>query len=482
MEALWRYWAILAASVVGALALSFPQLWILAPLSLALFFYDLWHEVDSPRAALLHGLVFGAATALAGLWWIWNVLPFDWLGYADFSTGAYAVGIVWVVLSLILSIPVSLAGLFIYYTRSSPVSVFLTPLAWFFAEYGKMWAFGLMFYGNQGLLGPHFSLVAFGYLLAENDYLLQLAFPFGIWALTFLTASIGSFLAITVKEWRHFSWSTYTLALILVVALSLPLLSYSVPSTGTTLRVAAVSAKNTLGTPEEFANIYRALLVSTASSTPDIVVMPEGTVLNALVPPEKRAEFFASVFGTRDVLVATGGHVTDTDGTERSILYYDTATTTLATYRRIFLMPIGQYLPLIPGLLFQHFAEAKVSNYFLTWPFVSRGDTLVATAYQGVTIGGLLCSDSVSPYLSKQLANNSGARIIINPSNPTWFHVSPSLYRKELEIAKVHAVESRVYYVEATKGSASFIVSPRGDVITESPWDADSYAVADLTL
>ncbi len=103
-----------------------------------------------------------------------------------------------------------------------------------------------------------------------------------------------------------------------------------------------------------------------------------------------------------------------------------------------------------------------------------------AVSLKGVKIGGLLCSDLLSPSLYPSLVREGSAEVLVNLANQFWFHNSRILYWKTLQLARVHAVQSRTPFVLANNAAPSFVLDRQGNVLVESRWGETSVLYASL--
>jgi apolipoprotein N-acyltransferase len=105
---------------------------------------------------------------------------------------------------------------------------------------------------------------------------------------------------------------------------------------------------------------------------------------------------------------------------------------------------------------------------------------LIAVPFKDSVVGGLVCSDFLSPVLNRELAHLHGATVLVNSANPAWFHDSRILYTKTIQVSKVHAVQNRAYYLQASNGSPSFAIDPTGKIIAETAWKETTVLPVDL--
>lgn len=441
------------ASLLGGIGTLLPSLWFLAPVGLAFLLYLVWFRVDSTWKAAFSGFVFGLIQGGAGVWWLWHMVPLPLPSEVGIPAHYALAGLVWFVTAVLSGFASALVTALLYVLRSNTFIALIAGGAWVLGEELRMWLFALYSWGPGSLLGPHFSQTAIGYALAEQAYLLQLAEFGGVRFLTFACVVLAAFFALIVK-----GREAYVRAAVAAFLCALLLLLPSVGKTTSPLTEPLSLAVMPAG---------EASLTDAIAYEPDIVVFPEST--RSL--PEEGATRSAFpdhevlVLGTRHVPVGTGS------ASYAELVYESSSSGTLGVYRKMFLMPQGEYYPIAAKFLYalagseRAYAEApNVGNRLIA------GDSLVAVPFKGTVIGGLVCSDILSPSLYKELSQIEGARVLVNVSNPEWFHGSRAFHDKTLQIARVHAVEARSYFVMASASSPSFVLNPRGAIVATTGW------------
>ncbi len=463
-------------SAAGALlsipALLFPAFWPLAPLSLAALFMDLMRAPSMLRA-FLAAFLFSTVSAGAGIWWFFDTLPLDWLGVAG-GAQEYFVLMAWGQVSLALGLVVGLAALPLRAVRASALLPLMLAVWWVGVEEAKMWAFALLTYAERSLMGPHFSATAFGYPLAENPYLLQMAEGGGLLFLNFAVALMGALVAFALLGVPRIRTGLIAVGLLLACLLAYPLLERTDGSASAPLPVALYASDFPLGVPrEDRTEAYLSALrrVREAAPEAELVVLPEAFQLEPAFASdeERRAATLAALEG-RDPVIASASH--EANGHDFSlVLSFDQASgARLGSYSKMFLMPGGEYMPYLLEAAFKVAADAGFTRHEKTLAARAMpGDKVGAVYFADRTFAGLVCSDVLSPVLGAE-ARALGADVIVNSANPAWFHDSRTLYEKTLQIAKVQAVAARAYYLYAANGSPSFAIDPQGAVIAETPW------------
>jgi apolipoprotein N-acyltransferase len=132
---------------------------------------------------------------------------------------------------------------------------------------------------------------------------------------------------------------------------------------------------------------------------------------------------------------------------------------TLAVYRKIHLVPFGEYVPLKGLLFFAAPLVQAVSDF-------SAGETAVLLPYEGFPISTAICFEVVYPELVRQSVV-AGSELLTTITNDAWFGTSSAPYQ-HFEQASVRAIEEGRYLVRAANTGISGIVDPYGRVLQQS--------------
>ncbi len=466
ISTLYRLILSLGAAGAAACAITYPTCWFLAPLALGVWVYLVW-SARSWKTALGHGLVFGLTTACAGIWWFWDTLPLDWIGLSHGPNQTYFVfASVWPV-ALVLGLAIVPATLLLWLIRAHPLrALALVPL-WVMTEELRMWNFSFLTYAERSLLGPHFSTVSLGYALAENHYVLQLAAFGGVAALNAAVAVGAGFTALLLARKERTAAMTFALCLVLV-CLTLPLVAPRPLLKGAPMSVVLIQTDIAVGQTEAVGLSFTELVRKAHDTYPkaSLIVLPEERLLEpTFTSLEAKKRFFKDTFGRDDVVVVHSEHEVFGKGMQNALIYVSAQGGQLGKYRKMFLMPGGEYMPYLMTAVFSLRPDHGLGNYMDRLPSMRiEPSGLVTVPFKGHVLGGLICSDVLSPQLYRFLVREHGATLLINSANPAWFHHSRALFDKTIQMAKVHAVENRTYYLQSSNGSPAFAVDPYGSV------------------
>lgn len=482
-----RLSSLLAASILTAAGMISPTLWFLSVAGLGTFFYLLHTRAQTLTAALGYGFIFGTITGGGGTIWFWDTLPLDFLGIQNQAVQVLAIGMTWLYVATSLGLPISLASALLWRLRRQRLYPLFAAIVWTVAELGRMWAFAITTWAPVSLLGPHFSAAAIGYPLTESHILLQLADPFGIHALNFIAALLAALLAsLASSPPEHRVNRPWMIQLGLAALLcSVPCVASLREKTHRTqhpLRIAIIAEHLT---EVRDVGIHAAVadeLASAAAIQPpvDAVLLPEEFSLTSIFwSREEATTFLRQHFGDREVLILNTRNnrypaEEDNETLEHKKLVYDTTDgKELGRYIKQNLMPLGEYAPAFTKTFFSLIPDSELQLYIddvSTAPTATSRRELFAADYRGFTIGGLLCSDILSPELYRSLVRDRHADILVNLANQFWFHGSRTLYTKTLQIARVHAVQNRRPLLMANNTAPSFAIDSNGSIMASSNW------------
>ncbi len=126
-----------------------------------------------------------------------------------------------------------------------------------------------------------------------------------------------------------------------------------------------------------------------------------------------------------------------------------------AIYRKMHLVPFGEYVPLKTLLFFAGPLVEAVSDF-------SPGDAAVLLPVRGHFISTSICYEVVYPHLVRQMAAG-GADLLTTITNDAWFGRTSAPYQ-HFEQASMRAIENGRYLVRAANTGISGIVDPYGRV------------------
>jgi apolipoprotein N-acyltransferase len=144
-----------------------------------------------------------------------------------------------------------------------------------------------------------------------------------------------------------------------------------------------------------------------------------------------------------------------------------------ATYRKMHLVPFGEYVPLKNLLFFVGPLVESVSDF-------SPGLEPVVFDVDGRRMSVAICYESVYPGLTQAFVER-GTQLLITITNDAWFGRSSAAYQ-HFDQGALRAIEQGRYFVRAANTGISGVVDPYGRNLLRTPLFEQTTAVVDVRL
>lgn len=417
---------------------------------------------------MVTGVVYFACT----LYWIGGVMA----QYGDIpAVGAYA-------LMLGLSLHLALfVGLFAWLLgravgRFGLTGVWLAPWLWVASEWLRAW------------LGWNFPWVLLGSAQASVVPVVQLASVTGVYGLSALTALVSTaaaVLAISRRPQDRRGVAIVALIVLAVIAGGAYRVSRSaLTATGTPTRVGLLQGnvpqdeKSSAALGDAILDRYISLSRQALAGGAQLVLWPEAStpfifdrdVVQAA--PIRRLAAQAHVpfvIGTDEVDIRPGG--------ERRL--YNTAVAlgsdgrSLDTYRKVRLVPFGEYVPYRKVLFFVGPLVETVSDF-------TPGSEFKVFDVEGTRFSVAICYEAVYGSIAQTFVSR-GSELLTTITNDAWFGRSSAAYQ-HFDQAALRAVEQGRYLVRAANTGISGAVDPYGRVIARTPLFEATAITVDVRL
>ena len=420
------------------------------------------------RRAFGLGLVTGAIFFAGTLYWTPDVLKT--FGGISLPLALLAGGLLVAYLALFPAIvAVTVARVC---ARAGPSGVLIAPAAWVAAELARRFVLG------------GFPWVLLGSSQAGVTPVVQTASLAGVYGLSGLIAFVSAALALAVAGRGRARWAAPLVAAVVVSALSAwgawRVAEGALLRAGQSVRVALVQGNvlqqekwdkaragdilsRYLQMSREGAARGAALVIWPESSTPFMFEHdPAGrSAMTALArelgvavlfgsdqyEPGPPARFFNSAF-----LVGPDGQ-------------------TRAVYRKMHLVPFGEFIPLKRLLFFVTPLVESVSDF-------SPGEDYVVMPLGGNRLSTAICYEVVYPDLVAAFVGR-GSQLLTTITNDAWYGHS-SAPHQHFWMATLRAVEQGRYLVRSANTGISGIVDPYGRVVVKTPIFEQTVAVGDV--
>lgn len=415
------------------------------------------------RRAFLSGLVTGVVYFTGTLYWIAQVMAV----YGGLPTVA-AVLINGLLIAYLALFPAAFAVILARLSFAfGPRSLAIAPLAWVATELGR----------SYFLTG--FPWVLLGYSQASVPAVAQFASVLGVFGLSGLVASVSAGLAYSAAvqvSRRDVSRSpglrAYApLGLVMVVVLlvgawgSRRIARGEFTSAGDRVTVGLVQGNVDQGDKWDASRasaIFRDYLSMTRQAIgagAQVVVWPESSTPFFFQEDRPGAEQVRSIAREAKVPILLGS-----DQMEHTTppVYYNAAFMVgpdgedRGVYRKMHLVPFGEYVPLKRLLFFAAPLVEAVSDF-------TPGDALTLLPLRNHFLSTAICYEIVYPDLVRRSVN-AGSELLTTITNDAWFGASSAPYQ-HFEQASMRAVENGRYLVRAANTGISGIVDPYGRIV-----------------
>jgi apolipoprotein N-acyltransferase len=367
------------------------------------------------------------------------------------------------------------------------------------------WATGRLVarFGSAGLLGTPFLWVATELLRAHTFFefpwcllgysqqpfppVIQIASVTAVYGVSFLLVMSSALVALALVEAR-------VRRAAVIGALALPVVSWAAGSFSLSQPLPE-SGRITLGLvqggirqedkwlPENaWSNVGRHLDLTeqAVARGARLVIWPESAVpflydaepaLATLLQDAVRKHGIHLYFGNDDRELGSGGEPRIFVGAK----LLDPQGQVTARYRKIHLVPFGEYVPLKPLFTLGGRVVAKLVQEVSDF---SPGTDAVTGDVAGHRIGGYICYEAIFPGLVRRFGAQ-GAELLVNVTNDAWYGTTSAPYQ-HLAMAAFRAVENRRYMVRAANTGITAVVDPRGRVLEATALFEQAVLVRDV--
>jgi apolipoprotein N-acyltransferase len=432
-----------------------------APLILA----TVRHAASSYRA-FLHGLTAGAVYFAGTVYWTSGVMAI--YGGIAFPLASAIAGLLVAYLALF---PGFFAlTLWRVHLRYGPRALWLAPLLWIASEFGRLAIFG------------GFPWVLLGYSQVPVLAVAQLASVTGVFGVSGLLVLASTALVWPVVGRGPRPWLAPAVVLVLVGGVTgwgaQRVADASLRSTGTSLRVGIVQGnvdqdvKWDPAQAEEIFGRYLRLTNDAADAGARLVLWPESSTPFYFEYGEQsqRLRNLARQRGIELLIGSDQYEQATPPRTYNAAFLVKADGTTGGVYRKVHLVPFGEYVPAKRLLFFAKPLVEAVSDF-------APGTEVNTLPTRGGPISTAICYEVVYPALIREGITN-GSTLLTTITNDAWFGRS-SAPSQHFAMAAMRAIEQGRYLVRAANTGISGVVDPYGRVefasnlFVEGAWTAD---------
>jgi apolipoprotein N-acyltransferase len=361
--------------------------------------------------------------------------------------------------------------------RFGLAGLWLAPFLWVATEWGR------------GIVVIGFPWALLGSSQATVLPVAQFSSVAGVYGLSSLVVLVGTAAAVVTLTRRRAHWigaGSVVLFVVLVAAAGAwRIVSGGLDEDGVPLRVGLV--QGSIGQEQkwdprfrdEIMARYLTLSRQVIAEGAAIVIWPEAATpfyldLNAeLAAPirrlakESRTPF---VVGTDDFVPGGGGVG---DAYYNAAVLVDAEGRSVRTYRKMQLVPFGEYVPLKSLLFFVDSLVDAVSDF-------TAGTEPVVFDVDGRHLSVAICYESIYPEIARAFVAG-GSQLLVTITNDAWFGLSSAAYQ-HFEQGILRAIEQGRYVVRAANTGITGAVDPYGRVIAATDLFVPAAVTVDVRL
>jgi apolipoprotein N-acyltransferase len=417
-------------------------------------------QSGAPSVRLLRAFGVGWVAGIVYFWgtlyWITDVM----VTFGGLSRIAGFLANAALVLFLALFVAVFAQVQALLLSRIGQWSLLLAPAVWVSAELGRRYLYS------------GFPWVLLGYSQVETLPIAQLASLFGVYGVSALVAFVSAALAYAAVTRGPSRWLPSAAAVILVAACGVwgswrigrGELLHSADSIQVGLVQGNVPQDEKWDTSRATTILERYLRMSreAAARGAKFIIWPESSTPFLFEQDTAGADAVRELARTTGAYVLIGSDQLDAANAGR---YYNAAFlirpdgSTGEVYRKIHLVPFGEYVP-FKRLLF--FAEPLVESVADFYP----GDQMVTLTVGERRASTAICYEVVYPDLIRGFVL-AGSELLTTITNDAWYGRS-SAPHQHFEQAAMRAIEQGRYLARAANTGISGIVDPYGRVVARS--------------
>ena len=440
--------------------------------TIALLFLFLKRSFSLPEktsAHVRHWILFGCVFNFYSFLWLYTAYPLPWMGEGLLQF--FGIVTLHCILTIVAGVSFCVVGLPTMRVVSKKYRATLAPYlfasALTLAEIIRSLLVTLLYQGKGTTVALHFTAGTTGNALSSTP-LVEFAYFGGVFSLTFILGLLVYVWAQKESLRRRLYVSVAILVLLAiihtVIPVARPVEALSLGTIITSFKTVEVGDV-TNGYKKQTPTVSH--LVASFPTSTSIIVFPEDTRYLSSLTEKEGAQLFHNfpntLFIDGDVLRTEKGFVNS------SLFYYQEKGERKKAFRgKELLLPFNEYIPTFFMHLFSLFIpSSRLEEYRLHHEYtpVHSGKTFL---FGSTRIGTLICSEILSYSVISRL-HKEAPSIVFFQSYLNVFHNNPLFVMHLRSFSKVAAAQLRTPFVGVVNGAPSYIISPYGKILKETP-------------
>ena len=423
----------------------------------------------SARRGFFLGLLTGIPYFAGTVYWTGGTVTT--YGGLPLIVGVIVAGVLVLYLSLYVALAAAVSGVII--RRFRETGLMIAPAAWVAAEY------------LRGNLFGGFPWVPLGNSVVTLLPLAQGASLVGVYGLSWLLATLHACFALASLTTGRTRTSAAVAALVIVTAPSLwgsaRINEGHLGRDGVTLQLGLIQAnipQEEKWNPSHAGAIFERYVTMTrqaAAQGAQFVLWPESSTPFYFEEDAFGADRMRALARETGTPILFGSDQiergNDADRYYNSAFVLDEAGLTAAVYRKMYLVPFGEFVPFKNLLFFVGPLVEAVSDF-------APGATVTMLPVHGHLVSTAICYEVVFPDLMRK-AVREGAELLTTITNDAWYGTTSAPFQ-HFALASMRAIEQGRYLARAANTGISGIVDPYGRVIVRTDLFATTIVVGEV--
>lgn len=334
-----------------------------------------------------------------------------------------------------------------------------------------------------------------GYLLAESQWLLQIARVAGVYSLSFVFAILSLGVLQFAKQTTRRYQMMFLVTMVFLIGITVtPRWMMSETASENSEREYSVITIDTmfpaslLRSEEGVRRISEELEEAIASALqeyPDYIILPEGAnYFNQESPLSTVKSWFQFKYGRPGATIIDSGRVDQGESAILQTFIYNGPDNPVEQVQKRYLVPQGEFISSLYRGLFWMFGLNEATDQAAKYVTYVPGPLSDQSGMDEKVPGILFCFESVNPRgVRTLLKERPGVPFVAHPVSHAWFYEPHSLWHQLDTMLKVQAVWNQVHIISAGNLTEGRVVSPAGEVIIpEVVAEGDMWKVKRITL
>jgi predicted amidohydrolase len=458
--------SVLSGLLLGAGLLQ-AELFLLTMMGIAL---SVWcaSRYNNLRTLILGGFISWCTKFFLSASFFWDTFPVYWLNEVSPVIQFSAIGINWFLTCASLAVGGSLLWVGIHYITRYGIRDWLVigviASWWVVCEVISSILYSLVFYGNGGLIGPHFSGGYVGYALAATPLLYFGALIAGVYSLTFLVVVMSQI----ILYWSNLRWVMVLSICTLIIFVS-SVTSYIVTYAPQGITIATIDTllRDRSGTPESAAiavAVTHEAVLAGLKERPEYLILPEDaryfSRLNQLAPTPANALSTFVIRSSDTVIIDSGRSMLSSGAVVLRATYYQ-AGESIATVDKRYLTPQGEFISYWQSWLLRLFGYDAALEYFQASYVPGAPPTITDDSRLPAL---LFCFEASQPLaVSRRVGKHTP--FVVYPISHAWFYDAKTLTHQMDMVMRTHAVWNQIPIVSAANMETGKVYYPDGRIV-----------------